>query len=77
MKTKPVKNNKVRQIMAIIGIVAILVFLVLMCICIATGNQALMMASLFCLVVVPISIYCFIWVYDMVHKDDREEEDEE
>lgn len=70
MKIKPVKNNKVRQGLAIAGIAAIIVFIVIMCICMATGNRSLMMASLFCVVVVPISVYCFIRVYDMVHKDD-------
>lgn len=62
--------EKRRRVLAIIGLVLMGVFIIGACICMVLGNKELMMASLFAVVFVPIMIYCFIMVYDMVHKDD-------
>lgn len=65
------KHGKTRQIMAWAAIAAIVIFVAAACVCMVIGDFRLVIASCFCLVVIPIVIYCFIMVYDMVHKDDK------
>lgn len=65
------KHEKVKRIMAAIALVAIVVSVIAACVCMVVGNMQLVIASCFCLVIVPIMAYCFIFVYDMVHKDDK------
>ncbi|MGN0165398.1 MAG: hypothetical protein ACI39R_04385 [Lachnospiraceae bacterium] len=65
------KHERTKVIMARIAIAAILFFVIAACIGTALGSSGMMMASCFCLVIVPIMLYCFILVYDMVHKDDK------
>lgn len=65
------KHNKVKRIMAAIALVAIVVSVIAACVCMVIGNMQLVIAACFCLVIVPIMAYCFIFVYDMVHKDDK------
>lgn len=73
------RHSKTRQMMAWAAIAAIVVFVAAACVCMIIGDFRLVIASCFCLVVIPIMIYCFIMVYDMVHKDDKKyaEETEE
>lgn len=67
--------NKVKRISAIIGIVAILsLYLISFLLAIFASDKApgLFMASVFCTVIIPIMIYCFIAVYNRVHKKPEE-----
>lgn len=67
------KNNKLKRILAIIGIAAILsLYLISMIMAIFVSDKApkLFLVSVFCTVVIPIMIYCFITVYEQVHKKD-------
>jgi flagellar basal body-associated protein FliL len=75
-KNQEAKTSKLKQIMAITAIVLIVVFIIAACVCVAFGNMQLMLASLFCLVAVPIMIYFFIWIYDSAHRYDKTEEAE-
>lgn len=63
------KKPSFRQIMAIVALAAIVIFVIIMCICMAVGSKELMMASMFCLVIVPIIAYCMIIVYDKTHPE--------
>lgn len=63
------KKTNVKQIMAIVALVALVVFVIIMCICMAVGSKELMMASLFCLIFVPIIAYIAIWLYDRTHPE--------
>lgn len=67
--------NKVKKISAIIGIIAILsMYLVSMIVAIFASEKApgLFLASVFMTVIIPIMIYCFVTVYQRVHKDDNQ-----
>ena len=68
-------NSRLKQTLARIALVLMAVFIIGACVCMVIGNRELMMAALFCLVFVPIIIYCFIMVYDMTYgKSKRERE---
>lgn len=70
-------NNKTKRIGAIIGIIAILLlYIISLLIGIFASDKypGLFMASVFCAVVVPIIIYCFVAVYRFVHKKSAPEE---
>jgi len=80
--------KKIKRISAIIGIAAILsLYLTSLLLAIFASDRApgLFMASVFCTVVIPIMIHCFIAVYELVHKkadpkdyymqDDKDETD--
>jgi len=75
MKNKETKHEKVKRIMATIGLFAFVAFLIVGCICMAIGNNGLMWASMFTMVFAPIIIWALIYFYDKVHKDDEKEED--
>jgi len=65
------KKDKIKRISAIIGIAAILsLYLTSLLLAIFASDKApgLFLASVFCTVIIPIIIYCFIAVYDYVHK---------
>lgn len=69
------KKEKTKRVLAWVAIAAIAVFLIAACICMILGNKSLMMASLFCVVIVPIIIYGFIVVYDNLHRNDKQTEE--
>lgn len=69
--------NKVKRISAIIGIIAILsLYLISLILAIFASDKApgLFMASVFCTVIIPIMIHCFIAVYNYVHKKVKPED---
>ncbi len=65
------KRCSVRRVLAIIALAAIVIFVAAGCVCMILGNKEMMMASLFCLVFVPIIIYMLIAVYDAVHREEK------
>lgn len=70
--------NKVKRISAIIGLVAILsMYLISLLLAIFASDKApgLFLASAFCTVIIPIIIYCFVAVYNRVHRNDKPKED--
>ncbi len=66
------KKLKTKQTMARIALVLMVLGIIAACLCMAFGTKELMMAALFCIIIVPIIIYCFIMVYDRVHRDEKE-----
>lgn len=67
------ENSKLKQTLARVALVLMGLFILGGCICMIFGNTKLMMAALFCLVFIPIILYCFILVYDMTHGKSRRE----
>lgn len=69
------KKEQRKRFMARLALVLMAVFIIGACVCMVIGNKELMMAALFCIVFVPIILYCFILVYDMTYgKSKRERE---
>lgn len=69
--------KKMKRTGAIIGVIAILsLYIVSLFIGIFASDKypGLFMASVFCAVIIPIIIYCFVAVYKYVHKKDRSKE---
>lgn len=68
-------NKKVKQILAIIGIVIILglyATTLILAICGNENTHGLFMASIFATVMVPVIIYIIQWLYKLVKKQAEE-----
>ncbi len=68
-------NKKIKQILAIIGIVIILGLYITTFILAICGNEnthGLFMASIFATVMIPVIIYIIQWLYKLVKKQAQE-----
>lgn len=66
--------KKMKQILAFTGVILIVGLVFLTLYFAFTGNR-FFMASLFCMFMVPLMLYVYMFVYRMVHKDSESEED--
>jgi amino acid permease len=74
------KEKKIKQIAAIVGIVLLLSMYVISFIVSFFATEAapgLFLACVFSTVVIPIMIYMFIAVYKYVHRDDNQKDKDE
>lgn len=68
--------KKARQILAIIGIIALVGMYVATFVCALSSSEnfmGMLMASIYATIVVPVLIWAFTFIYKLMHKDDNEE----
>lgn len=65
-------NKRLKQIMAIIGLVIIAGLYIVTLILALTGSEStkqLFTASIICTVIIPVFIYVVSWIYKLIKKD--------
>ena len=66
--------KRMKQILALTGVIIIL-GLVFLTIYFAVTGSRYFMASLFCMFMVPLMLYVYLFVYRMVHGDSEQEDE--
>ena len=69
--------KKVRQILAIIGIIILIGMYVATIICALSANEnfmSMLMASIYASAVIPVLIWAITFIYNLIKKDDTTEE---
>ena len=69
--------KKVRQILAIIGIIILVGMYVATLVCALSGSEnfmSMLMASIYASVVIPVLIWTFTFIYKLMKKDDTTED---
>lgn len=71
--------KKVKRVLALVGVILLLCVPILLIIGAFTASpdsSALLMASLFCAIAVPVLIYAYMLIYRLVKKNNKEDEDD-